>query len=359
MKKWILLLVLGLLVLYLSTFREGLENMTATCPTGYTMDPYAKRCFSDSSVAPSRCPEGQTLDGEVCKGPNNLYSVPNCAEGTYDSTGERKCRTEKPAICPNGFTFDSYSGNCSSQTQSYAEETGYADIYASVHNPNVGSLPAPIDEHSNTEPNVTRPMNGPVFGSNGPFSGRAGTGQGTGMNAAATLTGSSYAHPIPIEGRLDPYDLWPGTKGNGRNGGNGGNGGTKLLGPPVKAVPVEGPAWGGFGSTSTTVYSSAPASPADLYGPGSGDTSKGSGSGSGSGFGFGYPQKNSKDTSMIPDYRTTGSDPSNVYAVTSRVPGDQDLFPPPYLQSSSYSLANGSQKTDPVPFLADFSAFQN
>jgi hypothetical protein len=29
------------------------------------------------------------------------------------------------------------------------------------------------------------------------------------------------------------------------------------------------------------------------------------------------------------------------------------------LQSSSYSLANGSQKTDPVPYLADFSAFQS
>jgi hypothetical protein len=34
------------------------------------------------------------------------------------------------------------------------------------------------------------------------------------------------------------------------------------------------------------------------------------------------------------------------------------LIPNPYLQSTSYSLANGSQKTDPVPFLSDFSAFQ-
>jgi hypothetical protein len=250
--------------------------------------------------------------------------------GTYDSTGERKCRSEKPAICPDGFTFDGYSGSCTSQTQSYA------DIYASVHNPNVGSLPAPIEESETTEADAERPMNGPVFGSNGPFSGRAGNRQGTGMNAAATLTGSSYAHPPPTEGRLDAYDFWPGTKG------------TKTKRPGT-AVPVEGPTWGGFGSTSTSIYGSAPPA-ADLYGPGSGHTS---------GFGSGYPQKNSQDTSMIPDYRTTGSDPSNVYAVTSRVPGDQDLFPPLYVQSTSYSLANGSQKTDPVPFLADFSAFQN
>jgi len=330
MKKWILLLVLGLLALYLSTFREGFESRSASCPTGYTMDPFAKRCFSDSSIAPTRCPEGQTLENEVCKGPNNLFSVPNCAVGTYDSTGERKCRSEKPAICPDGFTFDGYSGSCTSQTQSYA------DIYASVHNPNVGSLPAPIEESETTEADAERPMNGPVFGSNGPFSGRAGNRQGTGMNAAATLTGSSYAHPPPTEGRLDAYDFWPGTKG------------TKTKRPGT-AVPVEGPTWGGFGSTSTSIYGSAPPA-ADLYGPGSGHTS---------GFGSGYPQKNSQDTSMIPDYRTTGSDPSNVYAVTSRVPGDQDLFPPLYVQSTSYSLANGSQKTDPVPFLADFSAFQN
>jgi hypothetical protein len=35
------------------------------------------------------------------------------------------------------------------------------------------------------------------------------------------------------------------------------------------------------------------------------------------------------------------------------------LIPNPYLQSTSYSLANGSRKTDPVPFLTDFSAFQS
>ena len=336
MKKWILLFVLGLLVLYLSTFREGLENMSATCPSGSTMNPTNRRCFSDASVLPSRCPEGQTLDGEVCKGPNNVFSVPNCPTGTFDFTGERKCYTETTPTCPNGYTLDSESGTCISQTQSYAEQTGYADLYASVQNPNAGSIPAPIDDSETTEADAQRPMNGPVFGSNGPFSGRAGNRQGTGMNAAATLTGSSYAHPPPTEGRLDAYDFWPGTKG------------TKSRRPGT-ALPVEGPSWGGFGSTSTSSYGSAPPA-ADLYGPGSGDAS---------GFGSGYPQKNSQDTSMIPDYRTTGSDPSNVYAVTSRVPGDQDLFPPPYVQSSSYSLANGSQKTDPVPFLADFSAFQN
>jgi hypothetical protein len=82
-----------------------------------------------------------------------------------------------------------------------------------------------------------------------------------------------------------------------------------------------------------------------LYGPGSGNASSRS-------------QTNSQDITMLPSLDSLGSNPENQYAPTSRVPGDQDLVPNPYLQSTSYSLANNSQKTDPVPFLANFSAFQ-
>lgn len=354
MKKWILLALLGILLWCLVTSREGVDetlSISATCPSGSTMNPNNHRCFSNTSVNPTRCPAGQTLDGEVCKGPDNIHSVPNCPDGTYDFTGERKCYSETTPICPTGSTLNTESGTCTSQEQSYAEQTGYADLYASVQNPNVGNLPPPTDESPSIDNSAQRPMNGSVFGSNGPFSGRAGTGQGSGMNAASTLTGSSYKHPPPIEGRLDPYDFWPGTKGTKTGKGAGFNG--TLDGSTGRSAPVEGPAWGGFGSSLKSENSTVPI-PADLYGPGSGNNSNSS-----YGFGSGYLQKNSQDTSMIPDYRTTGSDPSNVYAGTSRVPGDQDLFPPPYFQSSSYSIANGSQKTDPVPFLADFSAFQN
>ena len=115
-------------------------------------------------------------------------------------------------------------------------------------------------------------------------------------------------------------------------------------------MDVRGPTWGGRASNSGS-FASAPAMTAQLYGPMAGDKS--------TGLGSGHPQLNSVDTSMLPDYNTAGSDPSNQYAGTSRVPGDQDLFPTSYMQSSSYSLANGSQKTDPVPFLTDFSVFQS
>jgi hypothetical protein len=201
-----------------------------------------------------------------------------------------------------------------------------------------GSLPSAVNERGAAgEAAGERPMTGPVFGDNGPFSGQAGTGQGTGMNAAATLTGSSYAHPPPTEARLDPYDMWPGTNGTTQPVLTGTN------------MDVRGPTWGGRASGGGS--SSAVAMTAQLYGPTGGDTS--------TGLGSGHPQLNGVDTSMLPDYKTTGSDPSNQYMGTSRVPGDQDLFPTSYAQSSSYSLANGSQKTDPVPFLTDFSVFQS
>jgi hypothetical protein len=206
-----------------------------------------------------------------------------------------------------------------------AEARGYNPN--DIQDTNQGPLPTAINARGAAgEVEAARPSVGPVFGSNGPFSGTAGNGQGTGMNAAATLTGSTYAHPPPTEGRLDPYDFWPGSSIPPSLGG--------------KKLPVEGPRSGGVGARPiTSAQSSSQPAPA-LYGPDPAVT-------------------NTENRYMMPESHTTGSDPSNKYAVTSRVPGDQDLFPTSYMQSSSYSIANGSQKTDPVPFLSDFSVFQS
>jgi hypothetical protein len=77
----------------------------------------------------------------------------------------------------------------------------------------------------------------------------------------------------------------------------------------------------------------------------------------------------------LPDPTSTGSDPNSQFFGTSRmpakdggpggaggaggaskVPGDQDLFPNPYVE---FTPSSGSSKTEPVPYLADFSAFLN
>ena len=56
----------------------------------------------------------------------------------------------------------------------------------------------------------------------------------------------------------------------------------------------------------------------------------------------------------LPGASGTGSDPNSQFFGSSRVPGDKDLFPNPYQQ---FTPSTGSSKTEPVPFLSDFSAF--
>ena len=52
---------------------------------------------------------------------------------------------------------------------------------------------------------------------------------------------------------------------------------------------------------------------------------------------------------------------SGVDGVASMVPGDQDMYPGYFggAGSTAYTSSTGSSKTEPVPFLADFSAFLN
>jgi hypothetical protein len=69
---------------------------------------------------------------------------------------------------------------------------------------------------------------------------------------------------------------------------------------------------------------------------------------------------------VLPDPESTGSNPNSQFFGTSRMPGkaggssrspgDQDLFPNPYQE---FTPSSGSSKTEPVPYLADFSAFLN
>ena len=64
-----------------------------------------------------------------------------------------------------------------------------------------------------------------------------------------------------------------------------------------------------------------------------------------------------KDGSL-PSTAGLGSDEDSKYLPTSRVPGDMEKIADPWRVSQSFSAANYSFKTDPVPFLTNFSAFQ-
>lgn len=60
----------------------------------------------------------------------------------------------------------------------------------------------------------------------------------------------------------------------------------------------------------------------------------------------------------LPPTSSLGSDENSKYLPFSRQPGDMDIIPDPYRVSQQFSAANYSFKTEPVPFLTDFSAFQ-
>lgn len=60
----------------------------------------------------------------------------------------------------------------------------------------------------------------------------------------------------------------------------------------------------------------------------------------------------------LPPTSSLGSDENSKYLPFSRQPGDMEMIPDPYRVSQQFSAANYSFKTEPVPFLTDFSAFQ-
>ena len=225
---------------------------------------------------------------------------------------------------PNGWSDQS----AMEASSGYAQASGYADIYSQTQDANNGSLPTAIDERAapgDSNFGDSRPSYGDVFGINGPFMGNSGTGQGTGMNAAATVTSSTYASSQPTTGTT--------TSGGG-------------VDVDTTRLPVKGPNSGGIGASFSGASSSSSQPAPALYGPDPRSKMQR------------HAKKNADDTSMLPSYDSSGSGPWNMFAVTSRVPGDQDLFGSMFMQSDSYSMANVGQKTDPVPFLTDFSAFQ-
>lgn len=60
----------------------------------------------------------------------------------------------------------------------------------------------------------------------------------------------------------------------------------------------------------------------------------------------------------LPNACSLGAEERSAFFPFSRCPGDKDLIPDPYRVSQTYSAASYGSKTEPVPFLTDFSAFQ-
>jgi hypothetical protein len=77
------------------------------------------------------------------------------------------------------------------------------------------------------------------------------------------------------------------------------------------------------------------------------------------GIGLVAESKNAQlaNSGSLPSSSGLGSDGNSGFLPYSRVPGDQDMIPNPYLPGGEFSSSTYSVKTEPVPFLTDFSAF--
>ena len=146
-----------------------------------------------------------------------------------------------------------------------------------------------------------------------------------GPAAGGTTGGSSDSSPAPNAGGV-----------NGR----------QVFGPVFTSLAAPVPGGEGLDTSRTNRYP-------EVLG-GMGDTRSVRGPG-----GIRNPSQNwlLSQSGALPSTASLGSDGNSAYLPYSRVPGDQDLIPDPYRLSRNYSTSSYSSKTDPVPFLTDFSAF--
>jgi hypothetical protein len=78
------------------------------------------------------------------------------------------------------------------------------------------------------------------------------------------------------------------------------------------------------------------------------------------GAGITAPSKNWQlaNNGSLPSKTSMGSDEMSRYFPFSRSPGDMDIIPDPYRVAQTFSTSSYASKTEPAPFLTDFSAFQ-
>jgi hypothetical protein len=191
---------------------------------------------------------------------------------------------------------------------------------------------------------------------NGPLLGAGATSAQQAAAAAAASTASGYSTATGYAASL--LDVGQGTGGTGATGPTGGTGGNST------------------GGSSTTQRSNSGTNKGNIFGPAF--TGFGDNAGGGGGLGardyptlIGPVAKVSKyvegagianlsqsetlaKSGALPSGAGTGSDANSRFFGSSRTPGDRDLIPDP---NQVFTPSIGSSKTEPVPYLADFSAF--
>ena len=271
---------------------------------------------SGSTVPTPKCAASgvSVIDGQ-CKKPNVPSTPATCPLGTTLGLGGTKCYgpdSMTPAqATAAGLTYNSITYRYSKDVSPTCP-AGYSIEFDTCVDKNATD-PVCSSGYKYYRPQARcEPENSPLFMGGPPGGGPPGGGTGGGTTGGSSMFLTSNAGK-------NKGNIWgPAYTGMGDNAGSGMGGGPRdyptLLGPkPKESTMVAG---------------------AGIMNPSQHQTLATSG--------------------VLPSASQTGSDPDSQYFGSSRVPGDKDLFPNPYQE---FTPSIGSSKTEPVPFLSDFSAF--
>ena len=272
-----------------------------SCPSGFTIDSEKLTCKPTTGVAPS-CPSGYPVSDSS---PNSVkcfqttlnegeFRIKECPTGTTRREGGLCYGASQSSTCPSGFQLD---------RQQIHDGTG-----------NIRSV------------GKCKSTGGTTGASAGATGTTGGTTSGTGMTTSGTTTGGSST------------SSYGPTSGGGRRG--------QIFGPTFNGIGNDGKVRP-MDSSKTNNYP-------ELLGGGDGKPSTRI-----DGAGIVDPSKNWQlaNDGSLPNCTSLGCDENSRYFPYSRQPGDMELIPDPYRVSQQFSSASYSFKTEPTPFLTDFSAF--
>ena len=343
MKIWIWILAVGLILLILWRFtgrtRERFD-VPPVCPEGFRMfDQENTLCLREMEhVCPNYAPFG-IAGADISERCSNEADGSGMKFAAVCPPGSRlggefgdTCYKSATPTCPAGYIKHDPNQNgiqmCKEPTAAAAEAAVEAAEVARAR-ADLPDPPAPADPPAVADPLAEAPA------------AEAPAAEAPAVVEPTPSVSSSAA--VRVDASRTSGTTTGGTSGTtqGANSGGGGNRRQQVFGPLFMGQGDPGPA--GVDSSTTNRYP-------ELLGGNSGRESTRTGAGivQPSGIGITLPSLNSLGLNAN----------SNMFPF-SRSPGDMETIPDPFRVSQQFSASSYSSKTEPVPFLTDFSAFQS
>jgi hypothetical protein len=324
MKIWILLVIAGLLLLW-GLSREGFAETSTIKSPPYFEGEVARIYLMLSEPSQEILMEKARLEKPNMTDETTLAAI----AGGYVSPAVESFYTTVYAPAKKGLKAADVEKFMRTRTGEFKEieKEAITEYFLNQAGPHSSGYDAILDEMGQNTSGTGGYAGAESVGATGATgaSGTGATGTTSGTTAGGTTGGESVSSAAPNAG---------------------GARGRKVFGPVFTELgaPVDG--GDGSDTSRTNRYP-------ELLG-GMGDTRSVRGPG-----GIRNPSQNwlLSQSGALPSTASLGSDQNSSFLPYSRVPGDQDVIPDPYRLSRNYSTASYSSKTDPVPFLTDFSAF--